>query len=100
MRLDQLYEFCKVVETGSLRKASEGLFTSPQNVSKSMIQLEQELGVVLYDRGPRGVACYIPLDPEIRFTGYMPIKKSALENPFTRILQGELEKRHDLEVLF
>lgn len=56
MRLEQLYEFCKVVETGSLRKASEALYTSPQNVSKSMIQLEQELGVVLYDRSPRGVA--------------------------------------------
>lgn len=55
MRLEQFYEFCKVVETGSLRKASETLFTSPQNVSKSMIQLEQELGVILYDRGPRGV---------------------------------------------
>ena len=56
MRLEQFYEFCKVVETGSLRKASEKLYTTPQNVSKSMIQLEQELGVVLYDRVPKGVA--------------------------------------------
>lgn len=55
MRLEQFYEFCKVVETGSLRKAAEALYESPQNVSKSMIQLEQELGVVLYDRSPRGV---------------------------------------------
>lgn len=56
MRLEQFYEFCKVVETGSLRKASEKFYTTPQNVSKSMIQLEQELGVVLYDRVPKGVA--------------------------------------------
>lgn len=55
MRLEQFYEFCKVVETGSLRKASAQLYTTPQNISKSMIRLEQELRVVLYDRSPRGI---------------------------------------------
>lgn len=56
MRLDQLKVFCSIVEMGSLRKAADNLYLSPQAVSKSMIQLEQELGVSLYTRGSKGIA--------------------------------------------
>lgn len=55
MRLEQLYLFQKIAETGSIRKASEALFTSPQNTSKAMIQLEKEWNTKLYDRFRTGI---------------------------------------------
>lgn len=55
MRLEQLYTFQKIAETGSIRKASGALFSSPQNISKSMIQLEKELNTTLYLRSRTGV---------------------------------------------
>ena len=42
MRLEQLYIFEKVADTGSMRRAAEALYLSAQSVSKSMLQLEAE----------------------------------------------------------
>lgn len=55
MRLEQLYTFQKIAETGSLRKASTLLYSSPQNISKSMLKLEEELNTTLYTRSRTGV---------------------------------------------
>lgn len=55
MRLEQLYIFQKIAETGSIRKASATLYTTPQNVSKAMIQLEEEWNTTLYLRSRTGV---------------------------------------------
>lgn len=56
MRLEQLYTFQKIAETGSIRKASAALYSSPQNISKSMIQLEKEWNTTLYLRSRTGVS--------------------------------------------
>ncbi|MDO4275839.1 MAG: LysR family transcriptional regulator [Eubacteriales bacterium] len=55
MRLEQLYIFQKIAESGSIRKASESLYSSPQNISKSMIQLEKEWNTTLYTRSKTGI---------------------------------------------
>lgn len=55
MRLEQLEYFRKVAELRSIRKAAEALYLTPQSLSKSLMQLEEELGVVLYDRSRTGI---------------------------------------------
>ena len=55
MRLEQLYTFQKIAETGSIRKAGAALFLSPQSISQSMIQLEEEWHTTLYQRSRTGI---------------------------------------------
>ena len=55
MRLEQLYAFKKIAETGSIRKVSAALFSTPQNISQAMIQLEKEWNTTLYTRSRTGV---------------------------------------------
>lgn len=55
MRLEQLIYFAKVAESGSMRSAAEALYVTPQGLSKAIAQLEQELGVSLFDRSRSGV---------------------------------------------
>lgn len=55
MRLEQLYIFQEIAETGSIRKASERLFLSAQSISKAMIQLEAEWNTTLYLRSRTGI---------------------------------------------
>ena len=55
MRLEQLYIFEAVAETGSIRKASEQMFLSAQSVSKAMIQLEAEWNTTLFLRSRTGI---------------------------------------------
>src|SRR6266581_6317937 len=51
----QIERFVDVVESGSLSRTSRRLNTSQPALSKSLRLLEQQLGVRLLDRGPRGV---------------------------------------------
>jgi DNA-binding transcriptional LysR family regulator len=53
--LSQLKRFIITVEGGSLGKAAEMLNISQPGLSKSMHQLEADLGGPLLDRGPKGV---------------------------------------------
>ena len=55
MRLEQLYIFEKVADTGSMRKAAEALYLSAQSVSKSMLQLEAEWNAPLFLRSRTGI---------------------------------------------
>lgn len=55
MKLEQLYVFCAVADSGSIRKASKNLNFTPQAISKLMIQFEEELNVRLYDRSRTGI---------------------------------------------
>lgn len=55
MRLEQLQFFLSVAVNTSVTKASEQLFTTPQNVSKAIKQLESELGVKLFHRFKNGM---------------------------------------------
>ena len=55
MRLEQLYLFYAAAETGSIRKAGETLFLSPQSASKALLQLEEEWHTKLFLRSRTGV---------------------------------------------
>ncbi|MCB1886024.1 MAG: LysR family transcriptional regulator [Rhodocyclaceae bacterium] len=55
MELYHLRTFVTVAEEGHLTRASERLFTSQPAVSAHIKALEEELGVPLFDRTPRGM---------------------------------------------
>lgn len=56
MKLNQLRNFTAVVEAGGVRQAAKTLNLSQSSVTKSIQQLEDDLGVELLYRGPQGVA--------------------------------------------
>ena len=53
MDLSQLRYFLAIVETQGFTKAAELLFVSQPSLSAGIKKLEQELGVVLFERGGR-----------------------------------------------
>lgn len=55
MEIKQLEYFITVAEYGSINRASEALFTSQPNISKSINSLEQELKLKLFIRSNKGV---------------------------------------------
>ena len=55
MRLEQLQFFLTTAISTSVTKAAEQLYTTPQNVSKSIKLLEAELGVKLFHRFRNGM---------------------------------------------
>jgi DNA-binding transcriptional LysR family regulator len=54
MRLNQIRDFLATVEAGSIRAAARRLALSQPALTKSLRQLENELGAVLLTRGVRG----------------------------------------------
>jgi DNA-binding transcriptional LysR family regulator len=50
-----LYYVDQVARDGSIRKAAERLHLSASAIHRQLLQLEEELGVTLFDRLPRGV---------------------------------------------
>lgn len=55
IEIKQLQFFVACVEEGSFSRAAEVLYTSQPNVSKVVREMEQELGLSLFERGGRGV---------------------------------------------
>jgi len=55
MELYQLKTFVAVAQEGNLTRAADRVFTSPPAVSAQVKALEDELGVRLFDRTPRGM---------------------------------------------
>lgn len=55
MRLSQLQYFCVAAKYESITKAAEELLISQPSLSKAIIDLEQELGVSLFDRIGRNI---------------------------------------------
>lgn len=55
MDMRQLRQFIAVAEQGNVRRAAEGINLSQPALTKSIHNLEEELGVQLLKRGPRGV---------------------------------------------
>lgn len=53
MNQKQLEYFLKVYEAGSITRAAEQLYLSPQGLSKTILALEREMGVRLFDRAGR-----------------------------------------------
>ncbi|GAA0759733.1 hypothetical protein GCM10009107_41490 [Ideonella azotifigens] len=60
MELYQLKTFVAVAREGNLTRAAERVFTSPPAVSAQLKALEDELGVKLFDRTPRGMTLTEP----------------------------------------
>jgi DNA-binding transcriptional LysR family regulator len=56
MELYQLKTFVAIAREGSLTRAAERVFTSAPAVSAQLKALEDELGVKLFDRTPRGMS--------------------------------------------
>ncbi len=56
LKLSQLRNFTAVVEAGAVRQAAKILNLSQSSVTKSIQQLEDDLGVALLHRGAHGVA--------------------------------------------
>jgi DNA-binding transcriptional LysR family regulator len=56
MELYQLKTFVAIAQERSLTRAAERVFTSPPAVSAQLKALEDELGVKLFDRTPRGMS--------------------------------------------
>ncbi|MGA7986529.1 MAG: LysR family transcriptional regulator, partial [Burkholderiales bacterium] len=54
MRLNQIRDFMAIVEAGGIRAAARGLDVTQPALTKSLRQLETELGAVLLTRGVRG----------------------------------------------
>jgi len=57
MRLTQLAHFVAIVDAGSIRGAARAQRVSHPAITKSLRLLEDELGVQLLRRSPRGVGC-------------------------------------------
>lgn len=60
MELRQLRRFLTIVERGSLAAAAPVLGLTQQALGASIAKLEEEMGVVLLDRGPGGIATPSP----------------------------------------
>lgn len=55
MNIEALEYFIKVYEKKSVSAAAKDLYITPQGISKTIKQLEMELEVELFTRGPRGM---------------------------------------------
>lgn len=55
MKLDQLINVLEVAESKSINKAAQKLFVAQPNLSNSIIQLEEELDMKIFNRNARGV---------------------------------------------
>ena len=55
MKNEQLRNFIKVVDCGSINKAAEQLYVSQPSLSRSIHSLEEEMGKELVIRSNRGV---------------------------------------------
>lgn len=62
MRFEQLEFFVETAKSQSMRGAAEKLHASPQNVSKAVKQLEEELDFPLFIRSRQGLFL-TPLGP-------------------------------------
>ena len=56
MTFQQLQYFLEVHRTGSVTKAAKNLFVSYPSVSVAIANIEKELGIVLFSRGPKGLS--------------------------------------------
>jgi len=66
----QLKYAVEVEKTGSISKAAENLYMNQPNLSKSIRELEDDLGIAIFDRTAKGV---VPTEKGREFLGYARI---------------------------
>ena len=79
MKIENLKYFLSVVRTGSLHKTAEEYYLTPQNLSTIIRNIEQDAGVVLFDRTAKGMV--LTAEGE-RFLPYAQTIASAYEAYF------------------
>lgn len=55
MRIQQLQYIIKIVETGSMNEAAKQLFITQPSLSNAVRDLEQEMGIDIFHRNPKGI---------------------------------------------
>ena len=55
MTLQQLKYMITIAETGSITTAAQWLFIAQPSLSKSVAELEKEMGITIFNRSNRGV---------------------------------------------
>jgi len=55
MTLQQLKYIITIAETGSITTAAQRLFIAQPSLSKSVAELEKEMGITIFNRSNRGV---------------------------------------------
>lgn len=96
MRMDQLSFFLAIVEAGSINKASKNLHTAQQNVSKSLKQMEDELGYTLLDRTKYGMCLTVEGREFLVFADHTINQLNQLKDQWqqrnqTQSLKGSIE---------
>ena len=72
MTLQQLRYIIEIAQSGSISLAAQRLFITQPSLSKSVADLEKEMGITIFYRGSRGVM----LSPD----GVTKAKKAALKH--------------------
>ena len=118
--LKQLKYFITCTETGSISEAAKLLYTTQPSVSKAIKALENDMGIVLFDRMPRGIvltakgreayryACRIVNDSQIleemsqrNMAKYLRISlnpSSWFTNQFVKFYRKNYEKDYHFEI--
>lgn len=55
MTLQQLRYVTTVAETGTMSEAARRLFVSQPGLTKAIRELEQEMGIIIFDRTNKGI---------------------------------------------
>ncbi|MBQ8895154.1 MAG: LysR family transcriptional regulator [Clostridia bacterium] len=80
----------EVAKVGSLNKASESLYVALPNISRSIKELEADLGIAIFDRSAKGVT----LTPEgAEFIGYAKSILSQIEQVESLYKEGSSRKQ-------
>lgn len=77
--LKQLKYFIVCAETGSVSEAAKLLYTTQPSVSKAIKALENEMGIVLFDRMPRGISLTVKGREAYRYACRMVSDSRMLE---------------------
>lgn len=83
MQLKQLEYLVKIAECGSITQASEQLYVSQPSLTKSIMNLEQEYGVQLLVRKPRGIELTADGRSFVHYARRVLTAANALESNFS-----------------
>ncbi len=90
MNIQHVKYAVEVAKTGSLNKAAENLFMAPPNVSRSLKELEADLGISIFERSAKGVTL-TPAGEE--FIGYAKNLINQIEQIENMYKEGEPRKQ-------